>query len=142
MLTVIADAARLALGHLIKSIVEGASARMTMTLTQLALISLSLACRLPWPIVEERQTLLTVGAHGVVLTLALALHHAILFHIVLDTLNRYTLTGVSITQAAASQHHLIKRIIILFLEVLPRVKQVVSKRVQLGEIYSQISNLE
>ena len=48
--------------------------------------------------------------------------------------------GVAVTQAAAAHDHLVQRLEVVLLELVEQ--QIVAKRVQLGEVYAQIGDLE
>lgn len=76
------------------------------------------------------------------LTLTLAVDHAVLVHVVLHALHGYASTCVAVAQATASHDHLIQRVVVLLLEILAWIEQIITERVQFGEVYSQVCDLE
>ena len=138
----IADAAALEVGHPVELLVKVTRARVVVALALAALVGLAGTCRLPRHVVEHGLAAFAVGARRVVVASTLAVHDAELLHVVLHLVDRNALVGVAVTQAAAAHHHLVKRVVVLLLDLIARVQQVVAERVQLGEVYAQIGDLE
>jgi hypothetical protein len=124
-------------------LIELAFERMIITIALFAFVSLATASRLPKHIVEQRQALFTVRAGCVMRALALAVDHAVrVALIILHAFDLNAATCVAIAQATATHDHLVHGIIILFFDFVANVEQVVAERVQFGEIYSQVGDLQ
>ncbi len=126
-----------------QGLIELALERMVIACALLALVALAIACRLPFHIVVQWQTLFTVCAGRVVRALALAVDHAICVgHVILHALDLNASACMTIAKTTAPNHHLVHGIVVLFLDFVAYVEQIVAERVQLGHIDSQIGDLE
>lgn len=67
-------------------------------------------------------------------------HHPL--DIVADAIDGCALGRVAVAEAVAAHHKLIHGVVILFLDLWPGVKQIVSQRVQLSEVHPQVGDLE
>lgn len=68
------------------------------------------------------------------------IHHS--FHLLVEALHRGTLAGVPVAEAVAAHHHVVDGIVVLFPDLHPWVQEVISQRVQLDELDSQIRDLQ
>lgn len=62
------------------------------------------------------------------------IHHS--FHFFVEALHRCALTGVAIAEAVPAHHHVVNGIIVLLPDLHPRIQEVISQCVQLGELDS------
>jgi len=59
-----------------------------------------------------------------------------------DPAERGALGGVPVAEAVPAQHQLVERVVVLLLDLPPRVQQVVPQRVQLGEVHPQVGDAQ
>lgn len=63
------------------------------------------------------------------------------FHLLIQALHRRTLTGVPVAEAVPANHHVVDGIVVLLPDLHPGIQEVISQRVQLDELDSQICDL-
>lgn len=49
---------------------------------------------------------------------------------------------MSIAEAVAAHHHVVQGVVVLLLDLHPRVQQVIAQRVQLDELHPQVGDLQ
>lgn len=82
----------------------------------------------------EIQTLLTVQALGIMPAHAVPMDHS--FHFFTEALHWCTLAGMAIAEAVPAHHHVVNGIVVLLPDLHPRIQEVISQCVQLGELDS------
>lgn len=107
---------------------------MLVAVTLLAGIGVASLSWSPGQVMVEILTLFTVQTFGVVITHAVTVNHALPG--LAGSLNGGALRGVSIAEAVSSDHHVVDSVVILLFDLHTRVQQVVSERVQFGELHS------
>lgn len=102
-------------------------------------VSLSSNGGLPRYVVVEVIALFTVKSFGVMRAFAPSI-----YHIGYGLLSRVgdTSAGVSIAGTAASDHHIVYGIIILFFDFISRVEQIIAQIVKFSEIDSQVCHFQ
>lgn len=70
----------------------------------------------------------------------LASHHS--FNVVPDAVDGGALGGVTVAEAVSTHHELIHGVVVLLFDLRSGVQQVVPQRVELGEVHSQVRDLQ
>lgn len=141
MLTVVTHSSTDASRVLINGVIEVTACRMVIATALLTRIGLLTKGRLPWQVIEKVLALLTVQSLGVMRTLALSMDHVVLIR-VLQVVQRQAPVSVSIAGAGSTDNHVRDGVVVLFTDLLTVIQQVISQRVQLGEVDSQIGHLQ
>lgn len=64
------------------------------------------------------------------------------FYVVRDAIDGGALGGVAIAKAVSTNDQLVHCVVVLLLDFCSRVQEVVSQRVELGEVHSQVGDLQ